>query len=69
MIGWFRFFPSKAYLKFLGSNKSGFFCLGSNLEGDSNYGQFEEERLDFGEQMLSLQRRGGILRSHHFSLF
>ena len=31
----------KAYLEFLGSNKSEFFCLGSNLERDSNYGQLE----------------------------
>ena len=31
-----------------------FFCLGSNLEKDSNHGHLEEERLDFGEQMFSM---------------
>ena len=62
--GRFRFFPYKDYLEFLGLNKSEFLCLRSNLEGDFNYGQLEEERLDFGEHLLSLQRRGGILGSH-----
>ena len=47
----------KAYLEFLGSNKSEFFCLGSNVERDSNYGHSEEGRVDFGEQMFSMQRQ------------
>lgn len=37
------------YLEFMGSKKSKFFCLGSNLERDLTYGQYEEVRLEFGE--------------------
>ena len=39
------------------------------MERDSNFGHFEEERVDFGEQMFSMQRQGGILRSHTSSFF
>lgn len=34
----FRFVLNKADLEFLGSDKSKFFCLGSNLERDSYFG-------------------------------
>ena len=36
------------------------------MERDSNYGHSEEGRVDFGEQMSSMQRQGRILRSHSF---
>ena len=48
--------------------KVNFFCLGNKFERDSNCRQLEEG-LDFGEQMFSTQRQGGILQSHPSSLF
>ena len=42
-------FINKAYLEFLGSNKSELFCLESNFERNSNYGQLEEERVGVSE--------------------